>query len=602
MFETMRRNTKLIMWITTASFVLLIFIGWGMEYSGFGGKKGPRAGDIGSVNGEPIRATVYQEQINQLRANMQSQGQPIDEATDVQIRDQAWNTMVQQALIGQEIRRRNITISDKEIVEAIRTQPIPQIMQNPEMQTNGQFDYNKYLAALADPNRDWTGLENYYRADLPAMKMQSIVMSSVKVTDADVRRQFDQDNAKAKVAYAFVPASNFKVDPQSIDDSTLRSYYEAHKDDYRSDTQASVQYVRIEKKPTMADSSAARDLITQASKEAQSGEDFATLVSAYSEAPTQLRGGATGIYVTEDQLNAPVLRAAAFSLPVGQISDIIPDQGGYHLIRVEDRRANGDRQEAKIADIYIPISLSSETLTGYRDKAEAVMNAAKEEQGNLTLAAQKEGFTTSDAGPFGRKSFVPRLGQISGFMDWAFNAATGKISAFEGADGWYVMRLAGHRPAGIPPLDEIKDRVRNDAALSMQSDQAKQAAEPILSSARAGTPLEQAAGTVTGATFGSTDEITRKSYARDIGSDPAVMSRVFSDPLGIIPSVIATKRGAFVVQILSRTEPDESQFASQKDQIRKQLAQRRKSEIVGRWMEELRAKAKIEDYRSDNGI
>jgi len=601
MFETMRRNTKVIMWITTASFLLLIFLAWGAEYS-LGGKGKRAAGMIGSINGDPIRATAYQDAINQIRSNMQAQGQSIDDAADVQIRDQAWNSLVQQMLIDQEVRRRDITVSDKEIVEAIRMQPMQQVMQSPDLQTDGKFDYNKYLQALADPNRDWTPLEAYYRADLPKQKIQQMVLSSVKVTDAEVKRQFDQDNAKAKVAYVSVPAASYKVDPQTVDEASMRSYYDAHKDDYRSDAQATVQYVRIEKKPTISDSTAAQDLINQAVKELKDGEDFSTLVSTYSEAPIQLRGGEQGIYITQDQLNTPKLREAVFALPVGGVSDIITEANGFHLVKVEDRRANGEKQEVKIADIFIPVSLSPETITGYRDKAEGILNGAREEQGNLAGAAQKEGMEVASAGPYGRKSFVPRLGQISGFMDWSFNAAVGKLTLMESPDGLYTIRLASRRPAGIPPYSEILERVRNDAALQMQDDQAKQQAETILAAVRAGTPIEQASKSVTGATYGTTDEITRHSFARDLGNDPAVMARVFADPIGLIPQVIGTKRGAYVIQILTRTEPDESQFAAQKDQIRRQLTQRRRADIVSRWMDDLRAKAKIEDYRSDNGI
>jgi peptidyl-prolyl cis-trans isomerase D len=224
MFETMRRNTKLIMWITTGAFVLLIFLAWGAEYQGFGrGSKGKTAGVIGRVNGDPITQMIYSDRINNMRVSIQQQGQSIDEATEVQIRNQAWDQLIQEMIVNQQIRKRGITVSDKEIVEAIKTQPLPQVMQSPDFQTNGQFDYNKYIQALADPNRDWTVLESYYRADLPKQKLQSLVVSSIKVGDAELKREFQASNTKAKVAYAFVPATKFKVDPAGLSDSAIRA-------------------------------------------------------------------------------------------------------------------------------------------------------------------------------------------------------------------------------------------------------------------------------------------------------------------------------------------------------------------------------------------
>jgi peptidyl-prolyl cis-trans isomerase D len=603
MFETMRRNTKLIMWITTGAFVLLIFLAWGAEYQGFGrGSSGRTAGVIGRVNGDPITQMAYSDRINTMRASVQQQGQSMDEATEVQIRNQVWDQMIQETLVEQQIRQRKIVVSDKEIVEAIKTQPIPQVMQSTEFQTNGQFDYSKYLQALADPNRDWTVLESYYRMDLPKQKLQSLVVSSIKVSEAEMKREFQASNTKAKVNYVFVPATRFAVDAAGLSESDMRAYYESHKDDFRMEAQAWVKAVRIDKRPTAADTTAANELIQQAVQDIQKGDDFGELVSAYTEAPPQLRGGAQGSYMTKDQFQTPKVRDAAFSLPIGQVSDVIRDNNGLHILKVEDRRMNGDKEEVKIADIYIPISISGESIQGYQDKATNLAKSVTEEQGNLATAAEAEGLTASDLGPFGRKSFVPRLGQISGFMDWSFNAPPGKMNIMESPDAIYVLQMVKRRPAGLQPFDEIKDRVRTDYATSLQVDQAKQKAEVLLSMAKGGTPLQIAAKGDSAATFDTTDEFSRRGFARGLGNDPAVMARIFSDPIGLVPQVVTTKRGAYVLEILSRTEADESQFASQRDAMRRQIFQRRRGEVVNRWIEDLRAHASIEDFRGDNEL
>jgi peptidyl-prolyl cis-trans isomerase D len=605
MFEMMRRNTKLIMWITAGSFVLLIFLAWGAEYSLGGKGKGRTAGVIGRVNGEAVTARVYQDRVLAARENWaQQQQQNPDEAAEVQIRDQAWNNLIQEMLVKQEIKRRGIQVSDREIAEAIRTQPIPQIMQSPDFQTNGQFDYNKYLSAIDDPNRDWLPLESYYRDELPKQKLQSLVMAAVKISDADIRRQYADENVKAKAAYAFVPASSYIVDKSTIDDATAKAFYESHADDYRTDAQAWIQMVRIEKKPTVSDTLAARDLIQQAQREAKDGEDFGVLVSAYSEAPPQLRGGDQGAYVPREQFASPTLSAAISTVPIGQISDVITESGGFHLFRVEDRRVNATsgKEEVKIADIFVPIALSSETLSGHQDRAMNLARAAQEGEASLSDAAKADGLTAIDQGPFGRTSYLRGIGQVGGFMDWAFNAAPGKITALESVDSWYVARLVRHRPAGLAPYEEVADRVKGDCAAAQQTEQAKQAAQRVLESARAGSPLEQAAKAVPAATFGQTDEFARRGFARGLGSDPAVLDRVFNDPVGLVPQVIPTKRGAYVLEILSRGTLDESAIGAQRESIRQAIAQRQRKDLLNRWMEEIRSQAKIEDYRFDSQI
>ena len=115
----------------------------------------------------------------------------------------------------------------------------------------------KYLAAINDPNQDWVPLEAAYRSDLPKQKLQQLVLASVKISDAELKRQFDAENTKAKVAYVYVPGTKYPVDPANVDDAALRDYYEKHKDDYRTEEQAFVQYVRIDKRPMAADTTAA---------------------------------------------------------------------------------------------------------------------------------------------------------------------------------------------------------------------------------------------------------------------------------------------------------------------------------------------------------
>jgi parvulin-like peptidyl-prolyl isomerase len=518
------------------------------------------------------------------------------------IRNQAWDQLVQDILIQQEIQTMGITVGDKEIVQAIRNQPLPFVTQSPEFQTNGQFDYSKYLQALSDPNRDWVPLENYYRAELPRQKLQALVMSSVKVSDADVRRQFAEENAKARVAYAFVPAARFPVDAASLPEEEVRRYYVEHPEDYRTDAQAWVEYISIDKKPSEVDTLSARDLIQQAAVEIQQGEDFTTLVSAYSEAPPQLQGGESGSYMTREQFQTPRVAEAAFSLPIGGVSGVLAEANGFHIIRVEDRRQSGEREEVKIADIFVPITVSAETLTSRRDRALAIASAAREAASDLSGPAAAEDLTPAKAGPFGRRGFVPRLGQISGFVDWAFNAPEGSLTLLEAGDAYYVIRLERRRPAGVSPFEDVMDRARTDYATSLQAAKAKEKAQEILARVQSGSSLQSASAGDSLVVVDTTDEFTRRGFPRGLGNDPAVMARVFTDPIGLVPEVVGTRRGAYVLEILGRTEADESMYTLQQETIRRQLIQRRRSEALSRWMEHLRASARIEDYRGETEI
>ena len=477
------------------------------------------------------------------------------------------------------------------------------IIQSPEFQTNGQFDYNKYLSALSDPNRDWTALESYYRQDLPKQKLQSLVMAAVKISDADIRRQFEDENVKAKVAYAFVPATNFPVDKESIDDATARAYYEAHKSDYRTDAQAWVQQVRIEKKP-----------------------DRLRLAGRPRPGPAGCEGGAgrRGLRRARQRLlrgSAATARGRARDLPDAR-SDPGARRGRSRLQssgRAVQRRDPGperlphpqgrgpqDRGVEGRGEVRRHLRADrlvfGESLAGYQDRAFNLARAAQEAGTSLADAAAADGLSVTDLPPFGRNGFVRGVGDASGFMDWAFNAAAGSTTAMEAVDGWYIVRLVRRRDPGVAPIDEVMERVKTDCAVAQQVEQAKQAALTILESTRGGSPLETASKLIPNSTFGATDEFAKRGFARGLGNDPLVMDRVFSDPIGLVPQVVTTKRGAYVIEILTRGTVDESALAAARESIRQQISQRQRREILTRWIEQLRSQAKIEDFRFESQI
>ena len=71
-------------------------------------------------------------------------------------------------------------------------------------------------------------------------------------------------------------------------------------------------------------------------KEARSGKDFAELAKTYSEDPGSKDKG--GYYEFGPGQMVPEFEKAAFSTPIGEISDIIETQYGYHIIKVIERK------------------------------------------------------------------------------------------------------------------------------------------------------------------------------------------------------------------------------------------------------------------------
>lgn len=75
------------------------------------------------------------------------------------------------------------------------------------------------------------------------------------------------------------------------------------------------------------------------------GENFATVAQEYSEDPrTASSGGDMGFLPDSSLDSIPGLKQAVLSLKQGQISGIIPTQGGYHIIKLLGREERGQRE------------------------------------------------------------------------------------------------------------------------------------------------------------------------------------------------------------------------------------------------------------------
>ena len=151
---------------------------------------------IARVNDNDISPDYFNNLVNQQINQARSNGQQINDALYERARNQAWDNMVQEVLVTAEIERLGLQATDEEILYHLRENP-PQFLQtNPTFQTDGNFDPEKYLTALASPQGDeWTPVENWMRTSyIPNFKLTQYLNQNVIVTDDDIRAEFTKEN------------------------------------------------------------------------------------------------------------------------------------------------------------------------------------------------------------------------------------------------------------------------------------------------------------------------------------------------------------------------------------------------------------------------
>lgn len=130
-----------------------------------------------------------------------------------------------------------------------------------------------------------------------------------------------------------------------ISPSEITAYYEQHQDRYRGDEAVRLSNILIRVGDGLDDAQAKAqaDAVRQA---ILGGGDFAELARRRSKGPAAAEGGMIG-WIERGRL-MPEIEQAVFDLAPGQLSPVVKSALGYHVFRLEERRAV---QMKPIADV-----------------------------------------------------------------------------------------------------------------------------------------------------------------------------------------------------------------------------------------------------------
>jgi hypothetical protein len=95
----------------------------------------------------------------------------------------------------------------------------------------------------------------------------------------------------------------------------------------------------------------AKEKLAQLEEKIKAGENFTDLAKVFSDAPSRQYGGLLPAFTRD---NAPqVLAEASFRLGVGQISDPIEADDGWHIIKVENKFSVAGKENVQVSHILI---------------------------------------------------------------------------------------------------------------------------------------------------------------------------------------------------------------------------------------------------------
>jgi peptidyl-prolyl cis-trans isomerase D len=593
MMRQMRENTKWIMLVTALAFVALMVFDWGMDVTG---RSAGGLGEIGRVNGDPVMYDQYIATYRNLYDQLQqSQEQAVTSSQNRQLEEEAWNQVVTQILIQQELERRGIEVTDQEIREAALFAPPPGIQADPTFQTNGNFDLQKYQTFLSTSQDEQflLYLEAYYRDVLPRGKLLRQLTAGVYPTDQELWQDYRDRNEQVAVRFiALDPATRIPDTQVSVSDNEVREYYETHEDNFQRPAEAFVRVVTLPKTPLASDTAASRERAVALRQEILGGADFAEVASRESADPgSASQGGSLGTFGRN--FMTPALEEAAFSAPVGQVTEPVETPFGFHLIRVDSRTADS----VTASHILVPIQRTEDSELQLLSRADSLEETA--EQQGLDATAQTLGLEVRNVSIQELLPFVDGVGQVGEGADWAIEEAVpGDVSPlFETPQAYYLFELLSSTPAGVQSLEDARPTIEQVLRTQKKTALVLESGRALVERVRGGQPLGDV-GAAEGLQVQEAGPFTRVEFVPVLGFQNAAIGTAFGLEQGEVSDPVAAGSQVFILEQVSHTPADSTQWEAQKETQRAQVAQMVQERRMASWLEELRATARIVDRRA----
>ena len=600
MLQTFRSFGKYIFWGLAVTFIGgFVFY----ESSGlFGRESGPTLGTtVIKVDGQDVPFGSYQRALEAaVQTEEQQRGHSLTLDERAQVEKKAYDDIVTEILLEHEYLKRGISVTKEEIVEYAKFSPPPQYAQLPELQTNGQFDFEKYQRFLRSPQAKAQGLlaqlEGYYRSTIPKQKLFEQVAAGAFVSDARLWQMYRDAHDSAQVSYIAMRPTLSR--PEEITDVQARSWYELHKDDYKRPGRAAVSVLAIPLTVTAADSAATRDSIVKlraqivaAADQKATFTDLATRVS--NDTSSAARGGDLG--KSDGSQFVPPFSAAAKALAVGEISQPVKTDFGWHLIRLDAK--SGDTLSLRHILLNVTMNEGAATRVAKRADSLSTLASGADTPRKFDDAAKKLALPVMRATAIDGEPLTVAGRYVPNVSAWAFNGARNGESSemFDDASGYYVARLDTLHAEGVASFEEVRDEIKERLAKNKVVEEFMTLGHNMTASAAA-LGFEGAAQR-RALTVSKSNTFSRTMQTEGLGGFNEAVGAAFSLPIGAVSQPIRTNDGVFVIRVDRRVPSDTAAFAKQKEQQRTQVLRGMREQMVRDYLEGLRKSASIVDSR-----
>jgi peptidyl-prolyl cis-trans isomerase D len=601
MFDFIRNHQR---WMQFILLILIVpsFAFFGVQsYSSFMSEEPKMA----TVDGKAITQREYdqarRDQLDQYRQMMGAQFDPALLDTPA-MRQRLLDQLINQRLLAAAAADYRFSVSDETLRNTIAS--------NPAVQDDGRFSPERYRAVLAAQGMTPAAFEAGLRRDLAigrvldpiaqSARLPSAVAASiehalsetrhvltrryaaadykgqVQVSDADIQKWYDGNKQlflvpdQVQAQYVVLDEAAASADIK-VGDDDIAKYYEQNKSRFGQPERRRASHIMIELPAgaTDAQRKAARAKADDIARQAAANPGgFADLAKKFSQdAGSASKGGDLG-WIAPGMLT-PSLQKAIDGLNKGQVSGVVESPYGLHVLQLTDLQPAQFKPLADVRNQIVDEIRKQIAASRFSDMATKLTSLVYDQRDSLQPAADALGLKIRQAGGITRTGLLPEdqagPGAASASPDSTLldnprvrqalfspevlrdkqNSGVIELSS----DTMLAVRAASNTPAHVPPLDQLKDKIRARLVDERAADAAAKAGEQALSALQ-----KNPAGPADG--FGNAIDVSRQNPQN---LSRPVLDAVMRAPVTPLPSYAGARDGSdYVVARIDKVEPGKS--------------------------------------------
>ena len=341
---------------------------------------------VGEVLGEKINVQDFQSLIDEYQEVIKmTQGRDnLTEDELNQVKDQVWNTFVNNKILEKEAKELGLTVTDTEMQNMLREGTNPMLAQTPFVnQQTGRFDVAQLTKFLNDYKSNqnpqlaeqykaiydyWRFIEKTLRQQTLAQKYQALLSNCLLSNPVSAKAAHDAQHQEANILLAAMPYSSIKDDEVQVSDADLKAKYDSEKEAFIQTAETrDIKYVDFKVVASKSDRDALMKDMQDASRKLDSGAAPAEVVrKAQSQIPY------VGLPVTNRALPTDIA-SRIDSMAVGQTTAPFESTSDntLNVVKLINKQQLPDSVEFRV------IQVGAETADAAQKKADSIYTAIK---------------------------------------------------------------------------------------------------------------------------------------------------------------------------------------------------------------------------------